>query len=101
MVGKRVTHDELHRISERYCAAGVENALAAAAMAEHWLELQHLIVDELTAEAFQVAYCRSTTKYAGGDYVAIFKQIFFSTMIDFRHSAAEYKARRNGIPKET
>lgn len=94
------THDALYRLSERYASAAVDNAEVSALMGIHYSQLAHLITDDLTAEVFQVTYCRMTIRYHGGDFCKCFLHVFWSTMTDYIHRTNEYNARRNAIPQE-
>lgn len=95
------THDALYRLSERYAADAIANEEVATLMAAHYRQLASLITDDLTAEVFQVAYCRITHRYHGGDFVKCFRHIFWSTMTDYQHRTNEYNSRRHAIPQET
>lgn len=94
------THDQLYRLSERYAADAVANEEVARLMAASYAALAHLITDDLTAEVFQVTYCRMTHRYHGGDFVKYFKHVFWSTMKDYQHRINDYKARINALSQE-
>jgi hypothetical protein len=94
------THDALYRLSERYCASAVANDEVAALMSRHHRELSALVTDDLTAEVYQVTYCRMTIRYHGGNFIKCFKHVFWSTMRDYIHRINDYKARIDAIPTQ-
>lgn len=94
------THDQLYRLSERYAADAVANEEVARLMADSYAALAHLITDDLTAEVFQVTYCRMTHRYHGGNFIKCYKRIFWSTMKDYQHRINDYKARINALSQE-
>ena len=94
------THDQLYRLSERYIDDAIANEEVARLMTECYGSLAHLITDDLTAEVFQVTYCRMTHRYHGGDFCKRFRRIFWSTMRDYQHRIKDYKARINALSEE-
>jgi len=94
------THDALYRLSERYAADAIANEEVATLMAAHYRQLASLITDDLTAEVFQVTYCRITHRYHGGNFVKCFRHLFWSTMRDYIHRINDYKARIDAIPTQ-
>lgn len=92
-------YDELFRLSERYGASARDNPAARAEMEKHHTYLWRALVhDEQTAIVFQTTYFRITTKWEGkGNFIQTFRQLFFSTAMDYRHAKWEYDSRRHSI----
>lgn len=75
----KVKGDKFRR-SYCYTVAAVENDRASEEMAKRYTGLADLIKDEMTAEVFQDTFCRITVRYKGGDFVKMFKRLFYNTL---------------------
>ena len=83
-----------------YAAGVVENPLASAAMSAHYVELSTLMTDDLTCEVFQLTYLRITRRYHGGDFVKLFRYMFYNTLREFCKREDYYKSTHHALPEE-
>lgn len=90
------TGDEFRRMS-CYIGHAVENAAAAEAFTKHHKELEFLRQDELTREVFQTTYMRITARYQGGDFVEMFKALFYNTLRELSIKSFRYSATHSSL----
>lgn len=97
----RTNGDNKYRRDTCYTNGAVENTAASLAMSACYKSLEHLITDDLTANVFQVTYCRITRVYHGGDFVRKFTRLFWSTMCEYTNNDRIYQATHYALSEKS